>query len=179
MLNQALRLNPASLPALSKLAHKIIRVELSDLALNFTLFPDEQNIIVLSDYNGEVDVLIMGRPFSLLRLLLPEGSTLADNPDVIIKGDINIAQQLQELLKSLNIDWEQQLAQKLGDIPANRLGTLFRHCQTQTNNLPNILSEYLQANHLPTRIEVEIFFNAIATLQDDIERLEQRVQRLT
>ena len=180
LLNQALESNPSSSSVLSKLAHKIIRIELTDIAVNFTLFPDEQNIIVLSDYYGEVDVLILGGPFSLLHLLTKE--TLTNNPNVTVKGDLNVAQQFQELLQNLNIDWEKQLAPRFGALPANKLTGLFRYCQTQAHNqlntFPNILSEYLQARHLPTRIEVEIFFNAVATLQDDLECLEQRVQQL-
>ena len=182
LLNQALRWNPLSLQALSKLADKIIRVELSDIDLNFTLFPDEQGIIVLGNYDGEVDVRIIGAPFTLLRLLLPHSTTLADCPDVVVKGNMNIAQQLQHFLKGLDIDWEEQLGQILGNIPAHKLTTLFRHCQNHVSNrfdtLQYNLSEYLQARHLPTNTEMKFFSSAVNTLRDDIEQLEQRIQRL-
>ncbi|MEN8215335.1 MAG: SCP2 sterol-binding domain-containing protein [Pseudomonadota bacterium] len=183
LLNQALRWNPSSSQTLQKLSGKIIRIESSGIEL--TLFPDNQSIIVLSDYHGDVDVCISGAPFTLLRLLLQDEATLSNNPDVTITGEMSVAQQLLHLLKELDIDWEEQLAQRLGDIPAHKLGTLFRQCQNYTSvrldNLQHNISEYLQeeTRHLPTPPEMETFLNAVDTLRDDLERLEQRVRRLT
>lgn len=182
LLNQALRLDPTSLHALSKLSGKIIRIEIS--GMSFTLFIDNQGITVLSDYDGEVDVRIGGAPFTLLRLLLQNEITLSNNPEVTINGEIGTAQQLLSILKGLDIDWEEQLAQGLGDIPAHQLSTLFRQCQNYTrerlNTLQLNMSEYLQeeSGHLPGHAEIEVFLDAVDTLRDDVERLEQKVQRL-
>jgi ubiquinone biosynthesis protein UbiJ len=182
LLNQALRLDPTSLHALSKLSGKIIRIEIS--GMSFTLFIDNQGITVLSDYDGEVDVRIGGAPFTLLRLLLQNEITLSNNPEVTINGEIGTAQQLLSILKGLDIDWEEQLAQGLGDIPAHQLSTLFRQCQNYTreriNTLQLNMSEYLQeeSGHLPGNAEIEVFLDAVDTLRNDVERLEQKVQRL-
>jgi ubiquinone biosynthesis protein UbiJ len=182
LLNQALRLDPTSLHALSKLSGKIIRIEIS--GMSFTLFIDNQGITVLSDYDGEVDVRIGGAPFTLLRLLLQNEITLSNNPEVTINGEIGTAQQLLSILKGLDIDWEEQLAQGLGDIPAHQLSTLFRQCQNYTreriNTLQFNMSEYLQeeSGHLPGNAEIEVFLDAVDTLRNDVERLEQKVQRL-
>jgi len=181
LLNQALRWNPSN--SLQKLSGKIIRIETSGIEL--TLFPDNQAILVLSHYDGDVDVCISGTPFTLLRLLLQDEATLSNNPDVTIKGKMSIAQHLFQLMKELDIDWEEQLAQRLGDMPAHKLATLFRQGKNYTNtrldSLQHNISEYLQeeARHLPPRPEMEIFLNAVDTLRDDLERLEQRVRRLT
>jgi len=181
LLSQALRWNPSSSQTLQKLSGKIIRIETSGIEL--TLFPDNQGIIVLSHYDGDVDVCISGAPFTLLRLLLQDEAS--NNPDVTIKGKMSLAQHLFQLLKELDIDWEEQLAQRLGDIPAHKLGTLFRQCQNYTrvrlDSLQHNISEYLQeeTRHLPTPTEMETFLNAVDTLRDDLERLEQRVRRLT
>jgi ubiquinone biosynthesis protein UbiJ len=178
LLNQALRWEPASLQTLNKLSGKIIRVESS--GIDITLFPDNQGIIVLSDYDGETDVRISGGPFSLYALIL-QGE---NNPNVTINGNMSLAQELLQFLRELNIDWEEQLAQRLGDIPAHKLATLFRQCQNDTSerldSLQHNISEYLQeeARHLPTRAEMETFLKAVDSLRDDLERLEQRVQRL-
>jgi len=180
LLNQALRWNPSN--SLQKLSGKIIRIETSGIEL--TLFPDKQAILVLSHYEGKVDVCISGAPFTLLRLLLQDEATLSNNPDVTIKGKMSIAQHLFQLLKELDIDWEEQLAQRLGDIPAHKLATLFRQGKNYTNtrldSLQHNISEYLQeeTRHLPPRPEMETFLNAVDTLRDDLERLEQRVRRL-
>ena len=185
VLNHALHQNPPSLPLLNRLAGKIIRIELNHLDLCLTLFPDDQGITVLSDYEGEVNVRITGAPFTLLRLLLQEQPLLVNNPQVSITGDIGVAQQLLALIRELNTDWEEQIAQWLGDIPVHYLTGPLRSVQEYTrerfNTLQLNLSEYLQeeARHLPNPIEIEVFLDTIDTLRDDLERLEQRIQRLT
>lgn len=185
VLNHALYQNPPSLQLLNKLSGKIIRIELTHLEISLTLFPDVQGITVLSDYEGEVDVRITGAPFTLLRLLLQEQPLLANNPEVVIAGDMGIAQQLLELIKELNPDWEEQIAQWLGDIPAHYLTNSFQQAQEYTqdrfNTLQLNLSEYLQeeVHHLPNPMEMELFLDTIDTLRDDLERLEQRIQRLS
>jgi len=185
LINQALHCDPSSLEALSKLSGKIIRIELTDLNLNYTLFPDEQGIVVFSDYEGEVDVHITGAPFTLLRLLLQHGTQLSNEPDITINGEINLAQQGLFILQGLNIDWETQLAKWFGSQSAHKLSTALRQCQDyadgQFNTLQRQLSEYLQekTRHLPKRTEIDSLSNAINTLRDDLERLEKRVQVLT
>ena len=185
ILNHALHQNPPSLPLLNRLAGKIIRIELNHLDLCLTLFLDVQGITVLSDYEGEVNVRITGAPFTLLRLLLQEQPLLANNPQVSVTGEIGTAQQLLELIRELNTDWEEQIAQWLGDIPTYYLTGSFRQVQEYTqdrfNTLQLNLSEYLQeeARHLPNPVEMELFLDTIDTLRDDLERLEQRIQRLT
>ncbi len=172
-LNQALHWDQACLEDLNKLSGKIIRLELSGLDLNFTFFPDNQGIIVLGNYNGELDVRISCPPFSLLRLLLE--TTQSDNTDVIITGEISTAQQFLLLLRKLDIDLEERLAQWLGTVP------MFQNLNSECRNtLQDKLREYLQekTHHLPTRVEMETFLHAVNTLSDDLERLEQRVQRL-
>jgi ubiquinone biosynthesis protein UbiJ len=184
LLNQALRLDPPSLQALNQLTGKIIRLQLTGIELNLTLFPDNQGIIILSHYEGEVDVHIQGAPFSLLRVFLQRETTLLNNSDIIIKGKISIAQQFSQILQGLDIDWEEQIAQQFGDIAAHKFGNLFRHCQAysaeRSEYLQLNLREYLQeeARYLPTGSEINLFLNAIDTVRDDVERLEQRVQRL-
>jgi ubiquinone biosynthesis accessory factor UbiJ len=184
VVNQALRLDPPSLDALSQLSGKIIRIELSGIPLNFTLFPSHQEIIILSDYDDEVDVCIKGAPFSLLRLLLQKEAMLSNNQEIMITGRISLAQILLQILQELEIDWEEQLAQRIGDMPAHQLGTLFRQCQKESHQqyemMQQNLSEYWQeeARYLPAHPEMDMFLDAVDTLRNDVERLEQRVQRL-
>ena len=184
LLNQALRWEASSLEALNKLSGKIISIEIKNIGLNLSLFPDNQGFIVLSDYEGEADVRISATIFSLLPLLLQREASLSNNPDVTITGKISIVQDLFQFLKALDIDWEEQAARYLGDAPAHKLGNVFRQCETYSserlNNLQLNISEYLQeeSRQLPTRIEMEDFLNGVDTLRNDLERLEQRVQRL-
>jgi ubiquinone biosynthesis protein UbiJ len=184
LLNQALHLDPFSLEALGKLSGKIIRFELSGIELNLTLFPDEQGIVVFSDYEGEVDVCIAGAPFTLLRLLRQRDVILSDELEITIKGEVSIAQNLLLILQGLNIDWEGLLAKRLGNVPAHKLSAVFHWGQNsvdkQFHTFQHKLSKSLQekTGYLPSRAEIGIFSRAVDTLHDDLERLEQRVQVL-
>ncbi|MDD2815850.1 MAG: SCP2 sterol-binding domain-containing protein [Thiotrichaceae bacterium] len=185
ILNHALYLAPQSLEKMAALSGKRIRIEVLDLNLNFTLLPSAHNILVFSSYKGEADVCIQGAPFSLLRLLLQTEANLASMPEITIHGDLGVAQQLQNILQHLDLDWEEQFSKVLGDVPAHGIGSLLRrghtHLRESIDNLHNNLEDYLQqeTQHLPAATEVDHFLTATDHLRDDVARLEQRIQRLT
>jgi len=184
LLNQALRLDKAGSRPFGQLSGKVIHVELKDLELHFVLFPDSEGMIVLSHYEGEIDTHIVGTPLTLLRLLFDPTTTLTEHPEIVIRGNFNVAQQLLRALQGLNLDWEESLAQWVGDIPAHHLGSFVQRSQRYaheiTDNLQLNLSEFLkeESRTLPAPAEMEIFLNSVDTLRDDLERLEQRVRRL-
>lgn len=181
--NKLLQSDPPSLVALQPLTGKTIRVEISGLDWQFTLFPGPQGILVKTDYLGPTDSQISGAPFSLLSLLLPANATLA-SAGVTVQGSISIAQQLLTIVKTWHLDWEEHLAGYLGDVPAHQLGRFYRQGQNYTNELtsqlPQQMSDYLQeeVRYFPAPAEVNAWFNEVDTLRNDLARLEQRLQRL-
>lgn len=184
LVNQALRLDPPSLQAMGQLSGKIIQVDIQGLGIVLTLLPEAEGIVFLEDYQGEVDSLISGAPFTLLRLLLQHEAVLDVHSGVTLRGEISTAQQFFNILHRLNIDWEEQASRWLGDIPAHALGKYFRYFRNYTTQQLHTLQlntrEYLQEESqiFPTHLEVEVFLEAIDILRDDVERLEQRIQRL-
>lgn len=184
LLNQALRLDQTGSRLFKPLSGRVVHIELQDLELHFMLFPDSENMIVLSHYEGEIDTQIIGTPLTLLRLLFDSTTVLTEHPEVVIHGNFNVAQQLLRALQGLNLDWEESVAQWLGDIPAHHVGTWARrshqYAQELTHSLQLNLSEFLQeeSRTLPAPAEMELFLNSVDTLRDDLERLEQRVRRL-
>lgn len=184
ILNQALRLDPPSLQSLSQFAGQTIQLELTGLDSQLTLFPDSQGIIILPDYQGAVDVRIKGAPFSLLHLFLQEQPSLANHPEISLTGDITMAQQFMQIIKGLEIDWEEHLAQFVGDEPTQQLSVLLRTGQQYAHERFSAfqlnLTEYLQEEIrcLPAPLEIEDFLNLIDELRNDLARLEQRLDRL-
>jgi len=182
LLNQALRLDSQSLLALQALAGKIIQIEMSGLNICLTWLVDPQGLLYLPDYQGQADTHLQGAPFTLLRSLLQRDPT--PPVGIVIQGDLKTAQQLLQILHHLKIDWEEPLSRLLGDLPAHTLGRLAKELQSYANQrfqtLQLNLSEYLQEESqlFPPRLEVESFFQAVDTLRNDVERLEQRIQRL-
>ncbi|MEK7991023.1 MAG: SCP2 sterol-binding domain-containing protein [Thiotrichaceae bacterium] len=183
-INQAIRFNPAHQDTLQHLQGKIVRIEVTGLFLQFNLVVENDGLIILSEYDGQVDAVISGAPFSLLNISLQSEPNLANHPDIKIEGDVRIVQQLTQLIKKLPIDWEEYIAQIIGDIPAHQLGNSLRQCNTyakeQFSNYEANVSEYLQEElkYLPAAAEVEHFLNTIDQLRDDTERLALRVQKL-
>lgn len=183
-LNQAISLNPTHQDTLQRLRGKIVRVEVTGIFLQFNLLAETDKFTVMSEYDGQVDAVISGAPFSLLSLSLQSQPNLANHPDIHIEGDIGLVQQLMQLIKQLPIDWEEYIAQTIGDIPAHQLGNTVRQCNDYTQERMATyeanISEYLQEElkYLPATAEVEHFLNSIDQLRDDTERLALRIQKL-
>jgi ubiquinone biosynthesis accessory factor UbiJ len=105
--------------------------------------------------------------------------------EVEISGDTALAQDFSAALARLNVDWEEQLAQVIGDPFARQVGNRVReaeHWSRRTSaSMTANLTEYLQEERrlLPTRYEVEAFLNQVDTVRDDVERLAARIEQLT
>ncbi len=183
-INQAIYLNPSHRTTLQRLQGKIVRIEVLGVFLQFHLFAESERIVVTGEYDGQVDATISGAPLSLLNLSLQSQPNLANYPEIQIEGDIHLIQQLTALFKKLPIDWEEYIAQIIGDIPAHQLGNLLRQWDTYTKERVATheanMSEYLQEElkYLPHPTEVEQFLNQIDKLRDDTERLTLRIQKL-
>ena len=103
--------------------------------------------------------------------------------EVKISGDVELGQQFKQVLDRLHIDWEEALSQLTGDIVAHKAGHFLREIGSWWANSRERLSangaEYLQQEMwvLPTRAEVEQFYQAVETLRDDVARLKARLEQ--
>jgi ubiquinone biosynthesis protein UbiJ len=101
-----------------------------------------------------------------------------------IEGDMDFVHDIQLLLQQTSIPWEEYLSYLTGDLIANRL-TLF--CQkistftasTKKKSVADLLN-YIQEEKrfLPTREEVEDFYEELTLLCQKIDRIEARYNRL-
>ena len=184
-LNRYLALDPAASERLAELEGQLICIEVLGLGLRIFLSPGASGFKLLSNYEGEPDCTLRGTPLGLARM----GST-ADSADQLFSGQVEIAGNTElghrfgNILSSLDIDWEEQLARVSGDLVAHEIGNgaraLNRWGRRALNNLGMDLQEYLQeeVRLLPTRFEVEAFLADVDTLRDDEQRLEARIVRL-
>ncbi len=187
LLNQAFHSDPHSLQALGQLAGKIIRVDVYGIPSSHSslyFFPDSQGILVFNQYHGDIDVHLAGPPITLLRLLLEREKTLQETPEVTVHGDVNLAQQGLDIIHHLQIDWENTFAQWLGKDTARQVVNQCRKGQhyssTHWHTLQHQVIDSLPAKtgHLPTRAQWEGLCQNVNLLQKDLDRLEQRIQRL-
>ena len=186
-INQLLSQDPETLDELAGLSGKVIQVELLNTAQPaISLFIQDCGVRIETDHAGEADVLIRGTPLNLLAYLRPSGE---DRPAVAgnleIRGDLGLAQDFQRLMRKFELDPEEQAARVLGDTLAHKAANLARmgagFLRQLKDKIELDLSEYAlyETELLPERDEIERFNNSVDELRDDLERLKQRVYRLS
>lgn len=185
-LNRYVALDPEARQRLAPLHGRVIALHLRGLELTLYLVPDHGGRLqVLGRIAGAPDCTLSGSPIDLLRSGdTADGARQLFAGHVSLGGDTDLAQRFGNILATLDVDWEEQLARLTGDLVAHQAGRaarrsaayLDRGLATARDNLGEYLTEELRV--LPARAEVEAFHAGVATLRDDLERLQARVARL-
>jgi ubiquinone biosynthesis protein UbiJ len=120
--------------------------------------------------------------------LLVTGAALSGEPlrrgTVEIRGDVEIAEKFQELLRLLTPDLEEELALLVGDVPAHRAGQLvrgtLRWSRSALDALWRDIGEYAshERRDLVSRPEGEAFLRDVDALREDVDRLAARLELL-
>jgi ubiquinone biosynthesis protein UbiJ len=179
-----LRQEPEALRRCGDMAGKVVALDVSGINLSLYFLPGSDGIQVLADYEGEADTRLRGSPLGFARMSLGSRDDALFAGAVEIQGDTETGQQLQDILRATDWDWEEQLSHLTGDIVAHQVGTLARGARhlfaDSRDTLQRDTSEYLQeeARLLPCRSEMEHFLADVDTLRADLDRLSARVQRL-
>jgi ubiquinone biosynthesis protein UbiJ len=186
IINRALRLDPDTLARLAELEGKVIRLRTAgDSPFEIFVLPEASGLRLRQQHDREPDVTLTGDIPVILRFaarrVLPD---VVAAGEVQISGDIHLGQRFQRLLEQADIDWEEQAARTLGDVPAHHLGNALRDLggwsRQALHTLKQDLGEYLQEESrlLPVRPRAGAFRRSVETLERDLESLEQRLARL-
>ena len=185
-INLTLRLDPDTRARVAELEGRVIRLRAAgDSPFEIFVLPEESGLQLRAQCDREPDVTLTGDMPAVFRMalrrFLPE---VVAAGEVQVSGDIALGQRFQRLLEQVEVDWEEQLARVLGDVPAHQLGNVLRDFGTWTQQslrtLHQDLGEYLQEESrlLPSRPRAGAFRQAVETLQRDLDGLEQRLARL-
>ena len=185
-INLTLRLDPDTLARVAELEGRVLRLRAAgESPFGIYVLPEESGLRLRAQCDREPDVTLTGDMPAVFRMalrrFLPE---VVAAGEVQISGDIALGQRFQRLLEQVEVDWEEQLARVLGDVPAHQLGNVLRDFGTWTQQslrtLHQDLGEYLQEESrlLPSRPRAGAFRQAVETLQRDLDGLEQRLARL-
>ena len=175
------QLDANNLKQLSTLSDFVFQINVTGLNITRYIFPHNNGFQIQNHYAGQADTIITGSPFSLLQLTTKQ-SVFSNS--ISITGNIDAAQQLQNFIKHFSIDWEEIFAKKMGDIPAHQLNRLLRSGKKNLlqmgQNLQSDLNEYFveESRTLINPYEMSHFIDHIDDLNDDINRLQARIQRL-
>jgi ubiquinone biosynthesis protein UbiJ len=180
-----LRQDPECLDRVRGIAGKIIAVDL--LIINITLYflPGPEGIRVQDSVDRTADATLIGTPLGLLRAAVrTSASATVTDGAVEIQGDVETAQQFAEILRSVEVDWEEHLSRICGDTTAHKMGQLLRGLHSWSQQTLESLSEdagdYLreESRLLPYREEVELWYEAIDDLRAGVDRLQKHLERL-
>lgn len=185
LINKALSLDEETLSSLASLKGKVIGFEFINTNLTVYLFPAETGLMMQTDYQDKPDVLIKGTPTNFIKMLASPKDKKGSLPtDMQIIGDIGLAQRFQNIMQAIEIDLEEPLSKWVGDSMAYQIGKFFRGTTRFAANtgktLATDISEYLrfEINMLPDDLLVEEFNKEVDVLRDDVDRFEQRLNKL-
>ena len=184
LVNHLLQQDPAALNKVRSMRGKIVAVEVEGPAITTIVQFSEQCVHLLDEYAGEPHVTISARPLTFVSVLLKRAGPGRMPAEMKIHGDVGLAQDFQQLVNDLDIDWEEQVSHWTGDTAARQLGRLYRTLHNYLGEAGQTaimnFSEYLlyEREIVPPRDEVNAFIEAVNTLRNDSERLIQRVGKL-
>jgi|5_EtaG_2_1085323.scaffolds.fasta_scaffold00030_34 ubiquinone biosynthesis protein UbiJ len=179
--NNLLHRDPESVERLQRLDGKRLRFHLKELPFEITVSVDTHGVQLSTSDESDVDCRIATEMGVLPELQDTANLTRLIKADLLdIDGDPMQAQQVVSLFKSLNVDWEAELAKTIGDVPAHWLGKLWRRSREQVKTqwqqqqrwVHGVLTE--EKKLLPVRAEFDQFKTDLQQLRAQIERLERQ-----
>ena len=117
-----------------------------------------------------------------MRILAGDESAYAE---VSVSGDADFAQSIEFVVRNARWDFEEDLARVLGDTAAHRLAQTGRRLFTIPSRVAgrfarNAADYWLEERPLiARRADVAEYLREVDTLRDDVERLAQRIARIS
>ena len=183
LINTALRYDPGTKIALSQLADQVLAIQVTAPAFTVYLTPDEDGLRLMGHWEGEVHTQLRGSLPALARLARSQQTSFA-NTGVEVIGNTGLLVDLQRLLINLDIDWEEALTEVLGDVIGHQGAELLRsgtrYAGDRASEAKRRISEFLteELGTLPSRNELEGFYQDVDDLRLQADRLEARIKQL-
>ena len=186
--NKLLALDPDAKQGLKRLQGKRLVINLTDVNQRIALAISEQvDVLALQELPEGDDLTCVVTTRLAVLPKLKEASQLTQlikAGELEVSGELAIAQQFSAVMNSLDIDWEEQLAQHTGDVIANQVFSIARSFGQQLKRFGDkssliigsaLTDEKQLAAH---KLAVLHFSDEVSRLRDDAERLESRLSRL-
>lgn len=184
VLNRNIRESTPARESCEQLSGTIVAIRVRDTALAAYFVVSDDALDVVASTDEEPDVIICGSLITLARMAGESGEAAVRDGSLDLTGDVDLANQFQQLLSFAKPDLEEELSGVVGDVAAHRLGEfargLGRWGRDARSTMGANIREYLQeeSRDAPSRYEVERFSNNVNTLRDDVDRIEARLNRL-
>ena len=184
LFNQYLALDPEMSSLLGELEGKCIGFELTEPEILLYCRPHDKSVTLQLDCEAP-DCVIKGTALNLLKMMRSDDPAQAlSRGEIEIVGDSRVAQDFSDILKNIDIDWEELVSKVTGDFAAHRIGNVVRQTKgwiaETLEALKLDVSDYLreESGILPTATEIDFFMRGVDEFRNDVDRLEARVKRL-
>lgn len=179
-INHALSYDQDTQNRLATLDDKLVQLIVTDWGITLWLKVSDKTIFLFNECSGEADAVIEANLMDFAKTGISKN--VHAQSKIKFKGDIHLAQTMQQILLKLNIDWESFIANKTGDRlaslisqGASKLKNAFtKQRQFLEQDTKDFLTDDLRA--LPDKTELTQFYQDINKLRDDTERLLAKVK---
>jgi ubiquinone biosynthesis protein UbiJ len=170
---------------LQALQGKLIHLRISNPGFDLYFLPTAEQVRISASYEALPDVSIQGSALAFMRLAQAEdsGKAMLEN-GIKLEGDLGLGTEFSNILREIEVDWEELLSQAVGDTIAHQAGQMARNTQGWLDQSAQAMrlntQEYLQeeARLLPAAAELNYYYDQIDQLRMDTDRLEARLNRL-
>ncbi len=184
--NHLLTLDQSTLESCAEMQGHCIAIDITDLDLQLYCHPGSWGLrLSRNPPTREVDATISGRLMALVNLASEQDKlSTSIRERVSFHGNVALAQKVQALFAGLDIDWEEALAQRTGDVLAFQIHQRARQfgqwLHTSADSILQTNSEYLreEARLSPTQVEFNQFRSGTTSIKHDVARTEALLQRL-
>jgi ubiquinone biosynthesis accessory factor UbiJ len=165
---------------LQPFAGKSVQFKIASLGTSLVIL--ENGSLAIAGETNTPDATVAMSLNLALRLMAKDESAKIQ---ISIVGDTHLAAELAKVFANMRWDYEDDLSKLVGDIPANKIGTLSRDAAKSVKetgiNLAEMLSEYWQEENpmIAKKRHVEAFMTQVDTLRADVNRFEKRLIKLT
>ena len=185
--NAALKYDPGTRVALGKLAGKILALESSFPPLTFYLCPQpadaELSLRVQAFCELPADTHLTGSLPALLALTFGPQHSLA-NSGVQVSGSSGFLSDFQDVMRNLDIDWEEAVNGAMGVTAGHQFSELMRGqmrwTRTNLGKARGFFGDYLteELRATPAKAELEAFYKSVDDLRSDSDRLAAKLSKL-
>ena len=184
LINRGIGLSSTAQAMAAALDGKGLDVRLDGTPLAIRLTAQDGQLRLSGIGEGSAAATLAGSPLAMLRLLGGDPQALIREGEVRMTGDTDVANQFRDLLHMARPDLENELSKLVGDPVAHQLGSLakgFADWSLRTaESVSRSVGEYLteERRTLPTRTEVQEFYQDVDRVTNDVERAEARLNSL-
>lgn len=182
IIHAALKIDKSASEKIASLKNQAIKINCADWKCVFYIFINNGELQFLDHYSDEINTTITGTLNNFLHIFIKGANTttLFTYP-IDIYGNTHTIDVLRDAFKNLDLDLEEKLSYYVGDTIAHKA---FFHVKETSRILKNThekltdqVKEYIhcEAKNLISKKQAEKFYADVATLRDDVERMEATI----